>query len=74
MPGRSLDGGFNAHAIYAGDNAVMSNRPSLATDGVKSTLAALLNRFNLCAAADMLYCATGMYFLMNAFFFFFLIS
>ncbi|XP_075237896.1 cyclin-dependent kinase 12 isoform X3 [Lycorma delicatula] len=58
IPGRSLDGGFNAHAIYAGDNAV-SNRPSLATAGVRSALAALLNKFNLCAAADILYCATG---------------
>lgn len=55
-PGRAGESGFDAHAVYAGDNAVSaSGRVNLATDGVRSTLAALLNRFNLTAAAQSLH-------------------
>ncbi|XP_039297011.1 cyclin-dependent kinase 12 isoform X1 [Nilaparvata lugens] len=47
---------FNAHAVYAGDNAVSGQRSShLATDGVRSTLSSLLARFNMNAAADFLH-------------------
>ena len=55
-PSRAGESGFDAHAVYAGDNAVSaSGRVNLATDGVRSTLAALLNRFNLTAAAQSLH-------------------
>lgn len=55
-PGRAGESGFDAHAVYAGDNAVSaSGRVNLATEAVRSTLAALLNRFNLSAAAQCLH-------------------
>ncbi|KAG8284184.1 Cyclin-dependent kinase 12 [Homalodisca vitripennis] len=54
------EGGFDAHAVYAGDNAVSaSNRTSLATEGVRSTLAALLTRYNYPAAAQSLHTGPG---------------
>lgn len=50
------EGGFDAHAVYAGDNAMSaSSRSSLATEGVRTTLAALLNRYNYPAAAQSLH-------------------
>lgn len=49
-------GGFDAHAVYAGDNAVSAgSRSNLATDGVRSSLAALLQRYNYHAAAQSLH-------------------
>lgn len=56
-----MDGGFDAHAIYAGDNAMSSSggnsapRCALATEAVRNTLAALLTRFNHQSAASTLH-------------------
>ncbi|XP_054285526.1 cyclin-dependent kinase 12-like isoform X2 [Macrosteles quadrilineatus] len=50
------ESGFDAHAVYAGDNAVSAGaRSSLATEGVRNTLAALLNRYNHQQAAQSLH-------------------
>lgn len=41
-------GSFDAHAVYAGDDAVSSGRWSnLATIGVKTALSALMSRYGL---------------------------
>jgi len=53
-PQVNAEGGFDAHAVYAGDNAVSAST-SLATEGVRNTLAALLNRYNHAAAAQALH-------------------
>jgi hypothetical protein len=50
------ESGFDAHAVYAGDNAMSAGaRSSLATEGVRNTLAALLSRYNHQQAAQSLH-------------------
>ena len=57
------EGGFDAHAVYAGDNAVSGGgnvpRTYLATEAVRNTLAALLTRFNHQSAAASLHLDEG---------------
>jgi len=58
IPG-SGETGFDAHAVYAGDNAMSGSAPlrnsGFATEGVRNTLAAILTRFNFTAAASVLH-------------------
>ncbi|CAH1397370.1 unnamed protein product [Nezara viridula] len=57
------ESGFDAHAVYAGDNAVSGGgnapRTYLATEAVRNTLAALLTRFNHQGAAASLHLDEG---------------
>ncbi|XP_049811095.1 cyclin-dependent kinase 12 isoform X1 [Schistocerca nitens] len=58
--GGKADGSFDAHAVYAGDNAVSSGSRNwggvtpLATEGVRTALATLFSRHGLSGAAGIL--------------------